>query len=283
MHRMCAWLYLVFVASTSAPALAAEGQSISKDALVMVVTDPLSAKIACDCVGGYAQRDYERLGKYLQSAIGRPVVVVESESLAVAVKEKSNGRADIVIGKDSVVRHDAVQLKLPELEPALSLTDLQGSTKQKGLFVVRATSSVASLLDLENHAILFGPEKCEEKWAAAKAALQELEVSVAKSSTSCGTCSLAAKELVALPPDSRSAAVISSYAIPLLEGCGTVKKGELRVVGETGSVPFITCFISTTLSDSQRKAIRHGLQSIKDEGLLKALESKSGFVSYQAQ
>ncbi len=35
--------------------------------LRIVVMDPLAAKLACACVEGYAQRDYDKLGDYLGS------------------------------------------------------------------------------------------------------------------------------------------------------------------------------------------------------------------------
>jgi len=37
-------------------------------------------------------------------------------------------------------------------------------------------------------------------------------------------------------------AIVSRYALPLLEGCGTVEQGELRIVGVTDQVPFIGVF-----------------------------------------
>ncbi len=260
---------------------AAADPAIPKDALVMVVLDPLSKEIACDCVSGYAQRDYNKLGNYLQRTLKRPVAVVFSESMKVALKEKSEGRADIIIGKDSVVRADVKSLGISEMEPVVSLTDKQGVTTMRGLFVVRADSAAASLLDIDGYQMLFGPEKCDEKWAAPKALLKKLDVPVTDTSKSCETCSVAAKELVALPKDTKSAAVISSYAMALLEGCGTIKKGDLRVIGETDTVPFITCFVSRSLPESQRAAVREALLAAKDPALLTVLESKSGFVPYK--
>lgn len=255
--------------------------AIPKDALVMVVLDPLSKELACDCVSGYAQRDYARLGMYLQAVQKKPVVVVFSESLKLAVKEKTDGRADIVIGKDSVVRGDGKSLGLSELDPLVSLSDKQGSTSMRGLFVVRNDSTAASLIDLDGYQVLFGPEKCDEKWKAPKAALNKLEVLVSEVSKSCESCSVAAKELVALPKDAKTVAVISSYALALLEGCGTIKKGDLRVIGQTETVPFITCFVSRSIPDAQRQVLRETLLTIKDPALLAALESKHGFVPYQ--
>lgn len=262
-------------------AISDDKADIPKDALVMLVLDPMSKELACDCVSGYAQRDYTKLGSYLQAALKRKVVVVFSESMTVAIKDKTAGRADIVIGKDSVVRTDSKSLGLKDLEPAVSLTDKQGVTTMRGLFVVGKESPAASLLDIEGYQVFFGPEKCDEKWSAPKATLKKLDVPVTDAAKPCETCSVAAKELVALPKDSKSAAVISSYALALLEGCGTIKKGDLRVIGETDTVPFITCFVNRTLSDAQRQTVREALLAAKEPALLTALESKNGFVSYK--
>ena len=278
MRNLIAWFCVGFLATIAS---AADKDAIPKDALVVVVTDPLSKEIACDCVAGYAQRDYTKLGSYLQASLKKPVVVVFSESMTVAIKDKSQGRADIIIGKDSVVRADAKSLGLGEFEPAVALTDKQGVTSMRGLFVVKKECPAASLLDIDNYQILFGPQKCDEKWMAPRATLKKLDVPFTDASKSCETCSVAAKELAALPGDTKSAAVISSYALALLEGCGTIKKGDLRVVGETDTVPFITCFVSRSLPDAQRQGVREALLALKDPALLTALESKNGFVPYK--
>ena len=77
------------------------------------------------------------------------------------------------------------------------------------------------------------------------------------------------------------AAVISSYAMPLLEGCGTIDKGSLRLVGSTDPVPFITVFATNALEEPDRKSLVHALLKAKeDSSLLMALESKAGFVDH---
>ncbi len=254
--------------------------SIAKDALVMVVMDPMAAPLACDCVKGLAQRKYEKLAEYLEPRLKQKVTVVWSESLVTALKEKSDGRADIIIGKDSVVRSDARRAKL-SVAPIASLTDLKGSTKQRGLFVVRASSPASSLIDIENYQILFGPEECDEKWSAPRAALKELEIPFASSSKSCSSCSVAAKELLEMSQGTLAAAVISSYAEPLLEGCGTIKKGDLRVIGETGEVPFVTCFVNQSLPREKNALLLSALLEMKSSAdMLTIMETKSGFVPY---
>ncbi len=247
--------------------------------IVLIVMDPLSSQLACDCVKGYAQRNYDMLGEYLQQAINRPVEVAQAESLTTALKEKTDGRVDIIIGKDSVVRYGAQQHKL-SVTPIASMTDLKGSTMQKGLFVVRTESPVASLLDITNFQVLFGPESCDEKYAAPRAKLKDLEIVYSEPAEACQTCSIAAKKLVALPTDSQTVAVISSYATPLLEGCGSVKKGDLRIIGESDEVPFISCFVNSQLPRDLREKIQTALLNMKSAELRKALETQDGFVSY---
>jgi ABC-type phosphate/phosphonate transport system substrate-binding protein len=253
--------------------------AIPKDTLVMVAMDPMAAPLACDCVKGLAQRKYEKLAEYLEPHLKQKIAVVWSESLVTAMKDKSNGRADIIVGKDSVVRSDAKRGKLV-LAAVASLTDLKGSTKQKGLFVVRASSPASSLLDIEQYQILFGPEECDEKWSAPRATLKDLDVPFAASSKSCSSCSVAAKELLEMSQAAKVVAVISSYAEPLLEGCGTIKKGDLRVIGESAEVPFVTCFANQTLSPEKQAALLAALLKMKSTEMLTAMETKDGFVPY---
>src|SRR5436190_1024244 len=104
------------LAACALPLLPAVADSDDKpavaNALTLVVTDPLAAELACSCVKGYAQRDYEQLGKYLASKIGRPVDVHFAESIAGALVKKTKGKVDLIIGKDSVVKATAPEQKV---------------------------------------------------------------------------------------------------------------------------------------------------------------------------
>src|SRR5687767_16011361 len=99
---------------------------------------PMAAALSGPCVKGYAQRDYDRLGKFLSNELGRPVKVVFAESLTKGLKEKSEGRADLIIGKESVVRAESKANKLPAV-PIAALTGKDGKTTMTGLFVVAGT------------------------------------------------------------------------------------------------------------------------------------------------
>ncbi|MFV0444134.1 MAG: PhnD/SsuA/transferrin family substrate-binding protein [Planctomycetaceae bacterium] len=248
--------------------------------LTLVVMDPLSAPLACDCVQGYAQRKYEALGNFLSQQLQRPVRVYWSESLAQALEEKTSGAADLVIGKHSVVLHDAAKSHR-NLRPVAALTGQDGATTQTGLIVVRSTDPATKVEDLAGYRIFFGPEDCDEKSLAPKSLLQSHGVTLPSPHEICPTCSIAATKLVELDPTVKAAAVVSSYAEPLLQGCGAVKKGELRVVGTSDPVAFITAFVEATLSETEQQRITQALLNVStDADLMIALETGAGFVEY---
>src|SRR4051812_39798340 len=87
--------------------LAGRAAAEEPSALTVVVMDPLAAPLSCPCVKGYAQRDYDQLARHLEKQLGRPVVVAYSESLVGALKKKTEGKADLVVGKFSVIASDA--------------------------------------------------------------------------------------------------------------------------------------------------------------------------------
>jgi ABC-type phosphate/phosphonate transport system substrate-binding protein len=180
----------------------------------------------------------------------------------------------------SVIRHDTQKLKV-SISPVAQLTDVNGSVNQRGVFVVRRGNSAASIIDLEGYRVLWGPDKCDEKSAAPKSKLKDLEIETTGEEV-CETCSVAARKLVEDSDSSKVVGVISSYAEKLLTGCGTIEKGSLRIIGESDEVPFISVFVSDEATAIDTKAILESLTSIREsKELLEALESKSGFVAYK--
>ena len=255
--------------------------------LTLVVMDPLAAPLSCPCVKGYAQRDYTKLGVHLEKALGRPVAVIFGESLAKVVGtvgEGKSSRADIVIGKRSVVAADGKSTKRTLL-PVADLTDLKGSTTQHGLVVVRGDDPAESIADLANHRLILGTAPCDEKHAAAKTLLATVGIVVPEGGAMAEACSDGAEEVIEAGKKGEAVAtVISSYAQPLLEGCGTIKKGDLKVVAETAEVPFITAFVDGTLDGKVRGAIVEALLAVRHDPVLRlAIETKRGFVAVDAQ
>lgn len=265
------------------PALAEDARkSVSaENALSLVVMDPLAEPLSCPCVQGYAQRKYEKLADYLSARLGRPVHVTFAESFENALAKKDCDVIDLAIGKDSVVRSDAATKKL-KVTPLARLTGQDGLTTQFGLIVVRSADKAQRLEDLQGYRILFGPRDCDEKFAAprhllAGAGVQMPSVEASETSESCsdGAC-----KIIEWGNKERAAAVISSYAAPLLEGCGTIKKGDLRVIGQTEPVPFITAFATNRVDRPLQDKVRQALLEVGKQRELKvAIESLNGFVA----
>lgn len=269
-------LALVFPGTASA----GPSDKVEPSALTLVVMDPMAAPLACDCVKGYAQRKYEELGKFLSKQLDREVTVVWAESLEAAM-EKSGGKADLIIGKHSVIVSDAKDAKL-EIKPIARLTDLKDSVLQTGLIVVRSGDAAKSVDDLAGYRILFGPEDCDEKSAAPKALLKDHKIALPSPLETAPSCSNAVVTLMELDADIKAAAVISSYAEPLLEGCGKVKKGDLRVIGESKPVPFITMFVSKAIPKAETDRISAALDEVGlNAQMLIDLETASGFLPWE--
>ncbi len=253
--------------------------SIPESALVLVVTDPLAAPLSCPCVKGYAQRDYDKLGKYLEGKLGRPVVVAYSETLAGALSKKTGGRADLIIGKDSVTRAAAPENKVAVTHLA-ALAGKDGKTTQTGLICVYATDKAVIPADLKGYTIYFGTTDAEEKSGAAVTLFKDFGVELPAKLETCVACTDGATKVIDEAKGGKKVAtVISSYAQPLLEGCGTIKKGDLRVVGETDPVPFVAAFATKTLVAADCEKVKAALLEVgKKPDLCTALETKGGFV-----
>ena len=245
----------------------------------LIVMDPLAAPLSCPCVEGYAQRKYEALQAHLKLSLRRDVQLVFAQALSSALKE-TGSNADLIIGKDSVVRADAEAAKI-EVIAISQLTDKTGSTKQHGLIVVNKADPAQVAQDLNGYTIIFGPSEAAEKHSAALQLLKDANVTIPQTLHIDEACSDGACKVIDLGPKSKTAAVISSYAQPLLEGCGTIKKGDLRVVGQTEAVPFITAFVNSGLSEADQKNINEALLTVSENPeLLDALESLAGFLPY---
>ena len=253
-------------------------KSATSPAISLIVMDPLAAPLSCPCVEGYAQRKYEKLAESLAKQTGKVVTLTFAESLSQALEGKAKGRADVIIGKDSVVRSDAKKARLT-LTVAGHLTDKDGKTTQYGMIVVPKDDKAQQMADLKGYRILFGPTDCHEKYDAPIALLKSNGVAIPKKIEVSAACSDGACKILEFDDDVRAAAVISSYAAPLLEGCGTIKKGDLRVVGKTAPVPFVTAFTTNKLSRKDRESITESLLQVgEDPALCVALETLVGFI-----
>lgn len=272
---MCLLTLMAGVFGTDNRAAAADGAT-----LTVVIMDPLAKELSCPCVEGYAQRDYKALANYLERKLGGKVNLVFADALSKALKGDAKGRADLIIGKDSVVRFDSVEHKLTVSPIARLSGKILGLTTQTGLVVVASSDPAKKLSDLNGYRILFGPKECDEKHAAAMKLFIDAGVAIPRKLEIDQSCSDGAAKVVELSKKkTRIAAVISSYAAPLLEGCGTIKKGDLRVLGKTKPVPFVTAFTTNHVDTETRSRIQSALLAAGDDPkLCKAIESLIGFV-----
>jgi outer membrane protein assembly factor BamB len=252
-----------------------------REPVALVVMDPLAKELACACVKGFGQRDYRKLAARLEKAIKQPVKIEFSDDLTETL-EGNAGRAAtspqvIVIGDQSLVAQGAKKAGLKS-HPVCDLTDVDGNTTLPALFIVRSGDPAKEPKDFAGRKILFGVPDADEKHAAALSALRDAG---AESGTTerRGSFSEAALDVLDSQSSPAPVAVIPGYAMRLLEGCGSVKPGNLRVIGKTRAVPFITVFVSDSIPAEKEEKIVASLLSIKsDAKFLNAMESRDGFI-----
>jgi ABC-type phosphate/phosphonate transport system substrate-binding protein len=280
--KLVAAVCFLILAATGRVLVGSPPASAAESELTIVVMDPLAVPLSCACVKGYAQRKYDRLGEYLEQKLHRKVRVSYSEDLARALPVVAGQRVDLIIGKQSVVDSDAARCRLV-VRPVARLTDRKGLTTLTGLFVVRTQDPARQLADLKGYTFFFGPADSAEKHSAAVAALRQAGVAVPEPREVCPGCSDAAFKVLEFKDKPGAAGVISCYAMALLEGCGTIDKGSLRVIGQTQPVPFVTAFVTERVPAATRDEIVEALVSARDHAaLLEAIESKEGFVRLEA-
>ncbi|MCX7049159.1 MAG: PhnD/SsuA/transferrin family substrate-binding protein [Candidatus Sumerlaeota bacterium] len=245
--------------------------------LRVAVMDPMADKLSCPCLEGYAQRRYDLLADFIGKRLGCKVQLFYGESLNVPLHE-SPGGIDVAIAKCSVVEYEAPTLGL-KMRLIAMLTGKDGGTQLTGVFAARAKDALRSLADLKGKCILVGDPAEAEKYGAAAQALAAAGIAADQfTSAPKANCKIAAADLV---KGEGAAAVISSYAYPLLAGCGAVNEGDLRIIGQTAPLPFITVFVNEALAQQRQEAILKALLDMREDAkLLKAMESKDGFVRY---
>ena len=271
----CVLIFYILISGLSTAAAQIGNTGIqSSDSIYVAVLDPLALENACACVGGYAQRDYHALADYMSLALHRQVKVEFSTGIDNVIR-RIGRRPDIVIGKTTIVKHQAREMDMSLVHIAM-LTDKTGSVLFHGLFAVRSQDKCKTISDLKARNILFGPKEAQEKHDAALDELKHAGIVLKEPVLFRNSCSETALDVVNKQAD---AAVISSYALPLLEGCQTIDKGALKVIGRTRGVPFVGVFVTDRIFPVMLNDVKQAfLDMAADKSLLVKLESKSGFV-----
>jgi outer membrane protein assembly factor BamB len=244
--------------------------------LLLVVMDPLAKELACACVKGYGQRDYRKLAAHLGTALDQRVAVEFSDDLAESLKLAGPGQEVIVVGERSFIVSSAKRAALA-CQPVCELTDPEGYTTVGGLFVVPAKDAAAELKDVAGREIIFGLSDTEANHGAVANALRVAGADSAKLEKRpvYTDAALDVLDSRATPPP---VAVIPGYGLRLLEGCGSITPGDLKVIGKTQPQPFITVFVADHIPATKKQKIVTTLLGLKaDAQLLKAMESRDGF------
>ncbi len=275
-------LGVLLAVSLAVPGLAKDtsNDAAMRKPIVLVAMDPLAKELACACVRGYAQRDYHLLAAHLSKELGQKVVVRFSDDLTNSITELDPGQEAIVVAKYSVVLHDAPGAGF-KYRALCQLTGKDGSTVLTGYFVAKMSDTATKIQDVGGRRMLFGTPNADEKYSAAIDALKSAGVPLPKVIETRNACSDAALDVVDSTETPPPVGMISSYALPLLEGCGSIKKGDLKIIGQTAAVPFVTVFCSAGMSAEKQQKILDALLAItKSSKLMKAMETKKGFVPF---
>jgi len=245
--------------------------------ILFVVLDPLAKELACACVKGYGQRDYRKLAAKLESNLKQPVSIEFSDDLAETMALATPGQEVIFVGEQSRASEDAKKAGLKS-RPLCELTDPEGSTSVVGTFIVRASDSAKELKDISGRKLFFGLADTEQNHSAVQTALRAAGVESSGPPEKRAAYTDAALDLLDSSSTPLPVAVIPGYGLRLLEGCGSVKRGELRVIGQTEPLPFVTVFVGDNIPAEKREKIQKSLLDVRsDATLLKAMESRDGF------
>jgi outer membrane protein assembly factor BamB len=247
-------------------------------ALRIVIADPLSGPRADGATPSPGRRDYTPLAALLETRLGRPVDLLYSDNPD-AIFASQRGSVDLIVGKAAAVSYAATEANEP-VRPLARLTNRDGTTEVRGLFVVRRSDPARTLGDLADHRILFGPPGDDERHAAALVVLAAEGVTPVPPLQTMADRGAAVRAVVGGDAD---VALISDYAAADRQDDEAINQGVLRIVGRTTPVPFITVFATETISPGMQHAILDALFAAgKDSPLLEALQSKAGFVAWDA-
>jgi outer membrane protein assembly factor BamB/ABC-type phosphate/phosphonate transport system substrate-binding protein len=249
---------------------------------VLVVLDPLAKELACACVKGFGQRDYRKLAAKLETTLKQRVSIEFSDDLEETLAIVGSGREVVVVGERSLVAHSAARAKLA-CHPVAELTGLDGETTVKAVFVAEASDPAKELKDLAGRKVLVGLPEADVQHAAALDALRSVKLDPPATPENRGAGNKAALDVLDSTTSPPPVAVIPSYALRLLEGCGSITPGDLKIIGSTMAAPFITAFVSDNFAADKERMIVDVLLGLKrDAKLLKAMESRDGFVPVNA-
>lgn len=243
--------------------------------LLLLVADPLARELACACVPGFGQRDYRRLARHLEGALACRVTIEFADDVADALGRLPAGPDLLVIGERSVTAKAAATAGR-SLQPLAELTGLDGTATVSAVVTARRDDPIASLVGLAGRTILVGLSGADTAQAAFAAALAKEALNPTPQILQRGSdakVGLDVLDSTATPPP---VAVMPEYVLRLLEGCGSITPGSLKVIARTAPQPFVTAFTDPAMTPERVAGLREALLGL-DDALRQALESRDGF------
>jgi outer membrane protein assembly factor BamB/ABC-type phosphate/phosphonate transport system substrate-binding protein len=219
----------------------------------------------------------------LEKALKQKVKIEFSDDLADSLAGGSPKQELIVIGDQSLVAAGANKAGM-KCHAICALTDLDGNNTMSASVVARSGDPVKELKQISGRNVLFGVPVADAKYAACLAMLRAAALERPIVPEQRGSYSEAALDMLDSQSSPPPLAVIPSYALRMLEGCGSVQPGSLKVIAKTDPVPFITVFLSDSAPADKEKQVVDALFAMKgDSKLLKAMESRDGFIVGKSQ
>ncbi len=250
----------------------------ASEPVTLVVMDPLARELACACVKGFGQRDYRKLAAKLEAALQRQVAIEFSDDLAETLAVIGTAREFVVIGEPSLIVRGSSRAAL-KCHPVCELTGLDGTTTVTSVFVARSSDPANAVKDLAGRKVFLAFHEDDAKHAAALETLRAAALDPDAQRERRGPGTEAALDVLDSVASPAPVAAIPSYMARMMEGCGSITPGALKVIGETAPVPFITAFVSDNVAAEREQAILKVLLGLKaDKKLLKLMESRDGFV-----
>ncbi|MBX3748387.1 MAG: PQQ-binding-like beta-propeller repeat protein [Verrucomicrobiae bacterium] len=243
--------------------------------LLLLVADPLARELACACVPGFGQRDYRRLARHLEDALRCQVAIEFADDVADSLGRLPAGPDLVVIGERSVTASAAANAGR-SLQPLAELTGLDGTATVSAVVTARRDDPAASLAELAGRTILVGLSGADAAQSAFAEGLVEAGLNPTPQLVQRGydaKVGLDVLDSAATPPP---VAVMPEYVLRLLEGCGSITPGSLKVIGRTAPQPFVTVFTDPTMLPERVTNLREALLGL-DDTLRQALESRDGF------
>ena len=208
--------------------------------------DPLALPLSCPCVKGHAQASLRQTGivpgKAARSA--REGAVFRRPVESGSQRDEEHRHRSSASGRWSSSTPRSARWPFA---PAMMLAGKDGKTTLNGLIVVRKDDPAQKLARSQRLQDPFRSPGVRREIQGGCRDPAKGGRSLAGQSSKRGPVAAIRWSRCWRTPTSRSAAVISSYAAALLEGCGTIEKGSIRVVGQTRPVPFVTVFYTDRL------------------------------------